>query len=457
METGARDRFTNRYVAAVALAAAVAAFALYRTAPTVSSDSATPLAVLSALAITAEFLAFLLSASATGSIAFIPFLATALIAPNWAALCAVTAVKAVVEWRVRAPLKAAFNIAQHALTFALAVLVYRAVGGVSLQQLGDASLASATARAGGQALIAFFVSFVANTLAVSGVISVSTGRSLFVVWRETFLTTIGLDLLATPLVFVFAWVYVRFGALAAATLWVPILGLRQVHIVNLQLEQNNRELLELMVKSIEARDPYTSGHSRRVQHYAVTIARALGMREREIDRIGQAALLHDVGKIHEKYAPILRKPDRLSPDEWRVMQEHPIDGANLVATMSGLKELIPSIRHHHENWDGTGYPDGLAGELIPLPSRVIMFADTIDAMTSERPYRKPLTEEQVRAEMVRCRGRQFDPELTDRLLSSPMWSKLFAPPSSSTPATREGGLRIVRTAYGSRRASASNG
>jgi len=126
--------------------------------------------------------------------------------------------------------------------------------------------------------------------------------------------------------------------------------------------------------------------------------------------------LHDVGKIHERYAPVLRKPGHLSPEEWMTMKQHPVDGAELVSTMSRLRDIVPAIRHHHERWDGTGYPDGLAGETIPTISRIIAFADTIDAMTSERPYRKPLTESEVRSELVRCRGTQFDPTITDKLL-----------------------------------------
>ena len=436
-------KHTGLFVAGVSMIAASAGALLYLQAPSVSGVSVVAIALLCGLAVMAELLVLIVSGSATGSIAFIPYLAAALVVPHWTSLAAVTIVKALTELQLRRGIKALFNVAQHALTFAVAVLVYRAAGGQSLAGYGDRTLLATTMAMGGPALIAFAASFATNSLVVTGVISLSTQRPVSAVWRETFLSAIGLDLLASPLIFVFAWVYVFAGPLAAATLWIPILGLRQVQKANLQLEQTNRELLELMVKSIEARDPYTSGHSRRVQHYATTIARALGVKERDVERIGQAALLHDVGKIHEKYAPILRKPDRLSPEEWRIMQEHPADGASLIATMSGLKNLVPAIRHHHENWDGTGYPDGLAGELIPVASRVIMFADTIDAMTSERPYRKPLTPEQVRAEIVRCRGRQFDPDLADRLLSSPMWAKLFAP--SATSVTSESRLKVVRS------------
>ena len=202
----------------------------------------------------------------------------------------------------------------------------------------------------------------------------------------------------------------HFSLLAGAALASLILAIA---------ERTNEELLELMVKSIEARDPYTSGHSRRVQHYSMIVARAAGLAEKEVQTVGRAALLHDVGKIYEKYGPILRKPDRLNAEEWDTMQEHPVDGAELIATMTKLRELVAPVRHHHENWDGTGYPDGLAGELIPQSARIIRFADTIDAMTTERPYRRTKSSEEVRAEIIRCRATQFDPQLVDRLLSSP--------------------------------------
>jgi putative nucleotidyltransferase with HDIG domain len=182
-----------------------------------------------------------------------------------------------------------------------------------------------------------------------------------------------------------------------------------------------------MVKAIEARDPYTSGHSRRVAHYSQLIARALSLSGQQTERVRVAALLHDVGKIHEIYAPLLRKPEKLSPSEWEVMQGHPIKSAELVMTVSHLEDIVLPVRHHHENWDGSGYPDGLAGEKIPLASRIVLFADTIDAMTTDRPYRKALGEVQVRAELIKYRGKQFDPIICDKLLASPMFGLLFAP------------------------------
>jgi putative nucleotidyltransferase with HDIG domain len=319
--------------------------------------------------------------------------------------------------------------------------LYSLLGGRSLLLSTTSSLLQATVTSGVPALLSIAFAILANTTVACVYLAIKQEQTLRGLWRQTALPTIGIDLLAGPVVFIFAWLYAAHGAIAAAALWVPLLGLREVHTANLALQRTNEELLQLMIKSIEARDLYTSGHSRRVQRYSTIIARGLGLSDRDVELIAKAALLHDVGKIYEKYGPILRKADKLTSDEWSTMQEHPIDGANLVATMSGLKEIIPAIRHHHENWDGSGYPDGLVGDRIPLAARVISFADTIDAMTSERPYRQPLTEAQVRAEIIRCRGRQFDPSLADRLIASGLWHALFQPPKRSL--TPERGLKLL--------------
>ena len=119
------------------------------------------------------------------------------------------------------------------------------------------------------------------------------------------------------------------------------------------------------------------------------------------------------------------------------MQTHPIKSEELVRTVSQLNDVVAPIRHHHENWDGTGYPDGLIGESIPIASRIIMFADTIDAMTTDRPYRAALSEAQVRSEFVKLRGRQFDPTICDKLLNSAIYPKLFDQDVPIKPAIAE--------------------
>jgi putative nucleotidyltransferase with HDIG domain len=155
----------------------------------------------------------------------------------------------------------------------------------------------------------------------------------------------------------------------------------------------------------------------------------LGLPSRDVERVAIAALLHDVGKIHEAFAPLLRKPGKLSPEERTTMETHPIKSAELVQNVSHLSDVVAAIRNHHENWDGSGYPDGLRGEEIPLWSRIIMIADTVDAMTTDRPYRAAMGEAEVRAELLKLSGKQFDPAMCARLLSSTLYVSLFERPA----------------------------
>jgi putative nucleotidyltransferase with HDIG domain len=413
------------YVTSVSVAALCASLWVYLLDTAIDSRLLIAAGCFAALGLLCDVLSYETKTKASGSIAFLPFLATVVIAPHWiAVLAAGFVLVAGQSIRKRQPVKAVFNVAQITLSVALCVLVYRALGGLSLLE-HELRLVP---------YLAVFVTFLTvNSAVVSGVIALSEERSVSEVWRQNTRSTFVYDLLTLPFVWVFTRVYVEFGITGTAILSIPLLGARQLYKTNYQLEKVNQELLQLMVAAIEARDPYTSGHSRRVAHYAKIIARAVGLGSKDVERISIAALLHDVGKIHEEFALILRKPDRLTPEEWAVMQTHPLKSANLVENVSQLKDVVPVVRHHHENWDGTGYPDGLAGEDIPLGARIIMFADTIDAMTTDRPYRKALGEAEVRSEFLKLRGRQFDPALCDALLASPLYSHLFRA-QASTPS-----------------------
>lgn len=436
---------TKVYVGVVFAAAFAAAIGMYLFDPTYRATEVEALAFFSVVAIVSEMLSFTLAREVRGSVAFIPYFASIILVPNWTAMLAVAFVKWSMETLARIDArKAIFNASNHGLTLGTGIGVYLALGGKSLLDAGGTSLSLIAQDVGVAALVGFASAFLVNGLLVSVAIALESGDSLTAWLRQNLISAIGGDLMSLPVIFVFAWVYATFGMMAAAVSWIPFLGLRHVSRANADLQRTNEELLQLMVKSIEARDPYTSGHSRRVSKYAVAIARLLGRTEREIKDVEIAALLHDVGKIYEKYGPILSSSDRLSAAEWTTMQEHPIDGANLVSTISRMRHLVPFVRHHHENWDGSGYPDRIAGDEIPLASRIIMFADTIDAMTSERPYRRPLTEDDVCAELLRCRGKQFDPRITDRLLAAGVWKTLFGETKSRGPKRLE--LVSTRTA-----------
>ena len=224
---------------------------------------------------------------------------------------------------------------------------------------------------------------------------------------------------------------------------VPIIAVRHVYGLYHQLEDSGQELLQVMVKAIEARDPYTSGHSVRVSEMSRAMAVELGLAAREIEQVETAALLHDVGKIHEEFAPLLRKEGRLTDEETALMQTHSAKSAELVGIISKFHGFIQeSVRHHHERWDGQGYPYGVSKKNIPLGARIILIADTIDAMTTDRPYRKRLPLDVVIAELQKCKGTQFDPELIEVVVASVAVRRLIG--GTTNAADSSEGIRRSR-------------
>lgn len=403
------------FVWSVCASAIVAFGCLWHAEPTISPVAVQAILWLIALGLVADALGHEIDSAAGGSTAFIPYLTAAALAPVWLTVVGIAAsmlLQGVLARR--ANIKTIFNVGQATLSVSLAILAFRSLGGQDL------------ASAGAYAFVALVVVFLGlNTMTVSAVIGAVEGKPVFEVWYKNTRSTVLYDVLALPFVFIFAKIYVQWGAVGVFGFAAPLLGARQLYKTNWRLERTNQELLQLMVAAIEARDPYTSGHSQRVSAYSKIIARALRLPEREIERIGRAALLHDVGKIHEAFAPILRKTSRLTPEEHALMQTHAQKSAELIQNVSYLRDIVDTVRHHHENWDGSGYPAGLAGDAIPIGSRVIMIADTVDAMMTDRPYRKALTRPEVTAELTKLRGKQFDAGMCDTLLASPLYNGLF--------------------------------
>lgn len=408
---------TKRYVLVCALGALVSATLVARVSPGITWDNAAAAGFFALIGLAAQALVHRLPKGVSGSIGFIPFLSALLVAPSLPLVVAVgLAVLAAEVLQQQVMIKASFNVAQHVLATSLAVLVFFYLGGVPLTGASTRSLLPFAA--------AFTTFLLVNTFVVSGVIAVSQNRRAIQVWQQITHGTVLYDFLALPVVYLFAWVYVAKGGWLASAIAVPLIGLRQLYKTNRQLETVNEEMLQLMVAAIEARDPYTSGHSQRVAEYSRIVAQAAGLGSRATERVHTAALLHDVGKIHEEFAPILRKPGRLDEAEFAVMRSHSEKGAALVSRVTQFRDLVPAIRSHHEAWDGSGYPDKLTAERIPIWARVIVFADTIDAMTTDRPYREALSAEAVRTELQAQSGRQFDPKIAAELIGDKYWSRL---------------------------------
>jgi len=204
-------------------------------------------------------------------------------------------------------------------------------------------------------------------------------------------------------------------------------------------DQNMRELFLSTIKSlaaaIDAKDPYTRGHSERVALFSVAIARELGLGEKSLERLQIAGLLHDVGKIGISDA-VLLKPDRLTEAEFDVIKRHPALGASIMGPIRQLKDIIPGMRHHHEALDGTGYPDGLAGGEIPLIARVIAVADTFDAMTSDRLYQKAKDDDFVIQTLLRLSGTRYDPKVVQAFIKAHLKLGRPLPAAASVPVAQ---------------------
>jgi len=196
----------------------------------------------------------------------------------------------------------------------------------------------------------------------------------------------------------------------------PLSAQAAVAIERARLYENLEDMYISTVKSlaaaIDAKDPYTRGHSERVMRFSLVIAKELGLEEKVQKDIRLCALLHDVGKIGVPIS-VLRKKEKLTDEDWSLIRRHPVLGAEIISPIRQLKELIPDIRHHHERYEGNGYPDGLKGENIPLLSRILAVADTFDALTSERPYRDGLSDKAALEEIAICKGTQLDPVCVD--------------------------------------------
>lgn len=393
--------------------------------PSATADWSLALSLFVLLSILASHLSF--RVTTTGSVASLEFL------PELGSLILLGPAGALVESVISGlitqhyifrnqPKKVAFNVGQSVLSIGAAGFVYVSLGGrPSLHVLTFS-----------QAFLPFVVAavtyFAANSVAVSSIMTISDEEGSFAdIWIRLYGKTVLFDVIISPFAYAVAYLYVRWGVLALILAVVPIIGLRYSYGVNIQLQQLNRDLLRVLVKTLEAQDPYTSGHSIRVAERAKLVAEQLGLRARNVRIIETAALLHDIGKIGSEFSRILRQKGPLTSEQRELIRSHPDRGVEIIQSVRALDEqVLACVRHHHERFDGTGYPAGLAGEEIPLGARVIMVSDTIDAMLTARPYRGALPVAVVRAELLKCAGSQFDPQIVRAFLSTGLFGEAIS-------------------------------
>ena len=177
----------------------------------------------------------------------------------------------------------------------------------------------------------------------------------------------------------------------------------------------NLQTIQSLALAVEAKDPYTKGHSERVAEISGNLASIMGLAKDDVERVRITGILHDIGKIGVPETLLLNKSS-LDDEDYEVIKQHVVAGQNILRPLNFLSDIIPAVYHHHERFDGTGYPDGLAGEEIPLWARIVQVADTCDAMSSNRPYRAAFPKPKVIDELIRCAGTQFDPNVTRTMI-----------------------------------------
>lgn len=355
------------------------------------------------------------------SISFLPLLASAVIFPPAVVVTAALIVNLLDDILSQESLihRAVFNASQVVISYGLGSLAFREIVALTGDKLTlDFGIADAFFPFYGLAVV-FFGS---NLLLISGYVAIRQQESLVVILQEAMSRGGGnlfYDLLASPIALIAAFLYANYDIGGLLAVLLPLLLIRFSYLSAIQYQQANRDLLRVLIKAIETRDPYTSGHSLRVSTLAQMIAVDHGLRTGLVSQIETAALLHDIGKIDALYADIISKPSSLTDEERNVIQTHATKGADLLQSLTSLdKEIIVGVRHHHEQYDGSGYPSGLKGQAIPIAARIIMICDAVDAMLSDRPYRDALSVSAVREELRRCAGSQFDPALVDTILRS---------------------------------------
>jgi len=366
-----------------------------------------------------------ISVGAVGALA-----GAAIVGPRAALPVAVTI--AAVEWSAR-------RSRLHQVVFNVGALTLASLAATAVFALPVGAGHSAAARVAVAALglLAGITYFLVNTGLLAVAVGLETLGCPHRVWRERFSWLVTHYLAYGFVAAMILEAYRAIGVWAIVVFLAPLLVIREaqgsyvrhteraaaqlreaaetINTQNVSLEQANRLLrerstaaMESLSATVDARDAYTAGHSRRVRNLALGIGRELGLSTAELETVGQAALFHDIGKLAVPEA-ILLKPDDLSDGEWALVQRHAEEGASIVDRLGFLGDAVPAIRHHHERFDGSGYPDGLAGEDIPLGARIIHVADAFDSMLSTRVYRAARPLDDALAELHEEAGSQFCP------------------------------------------------
>jgi putative nucleotidyltransferase with HDIG domain len=303
--------------------------------------------------------------------------------------------------------KMLFNRAQLAICAGLAGVTYVLTGGVVGQVLIPGNIIAYFASAGVYMLL--------NITIMVGIMALVQKVSFFGMWAVNF-RWLTLNYLALgPLGVLISSVYGSIGILGVLAFMLPLMFARHSFQRYIDMQDVYLSTVAALATSIDAKDPYTKGHSERVNHYSVQMARELRLPEEQVDMLRYMSLMHDIGKIGIR-DNVLNKPGKLTDEEYEEIKKHPEVGYKIVSEIKFISKGADIVRHHHEHYDGRGYPQGLSGESIPLGARIVAVADAFDAMTTERPYKNAMPKEKAIEELRRCAGTQFDERVVEAFI-----------------------------------------
>ena len=305
--------------------------------------------------------------------------------------------------------KTVFNISQSIINAGLAGIIYEYVDRTII--LGFSFFNP----------VASFFSLAAyillNTFFMAVLMAIILNNKISYIWKSNFYSMMLNVILVSMLGIIIAFSYNSYQTGGILLFFIPLMFARYTFKLYLDMRKNYFETINVLIRAIEANDPYTSGHSMRVSAYSECIARKLNLPQGKIDLIKSAALLHDIGKIRID-KKILNKNGKLDKDEFDTIKTHPNIGATIISDLSYMASISDIIRHHHERNDGSGYPDGLSHDNIPLETSILTIADSFDAMTTNRPYRNSLDLEVALNEIKENAGSQFNPDIVDEAVQA---------------------------------------
>lgn len=300
--------------------------------------------------------------------------------------------------------KTLFNLCQATIMVGVMSLLYFQLGGT----LGKPAILPSFA--------AILIGIVLNSVIVTSYLSIATGQSFFGLWQESFKGIFLVNTIQGLSGAVIAEIYPISPWIALFSLISVLYIIRYIFKQYTSALQHYMTTMEVINRLLEAKDPYTSGHGSRVQEHSVRLAIALGLKSKNVEQISRAAILHDIGKVGINDA-ILNKPGYLTDEEYTEIKGHSEAGAQIIEGVSFLQDCVEPIRHHHERYDGKGYPHGLQGAEIPFAASIIAVADSYDAMTSDRPYRIALRKEAALDEIRLNGGKQFHPDVAEAFVA----------------------------------------